>query len=55
MKAAGIVAGVGAGLGVFGWLAFRVGAWVFDTVMGVVCRYRDVGWERREAQERTAA
>jgi hypothetical protein len=53
VKAAGIAAGVGAGLGLFTWVAFQLGAWLFDPVMSVVCRYRDVGWERREAQERT--
>lgn len=36
-----MAAAYGAGLGVFAWLAFRCGAWIFDTGVGAWCRYKD--------------
>lgn len=31
----------GAGVAVFGWLAFKAGAWIFDAGVGAWCRYKD--------------
>lgn len=44
-----MAAAYGAGLGLFGYLAFRAGFWIFDTGVGAWCR-----WQDKRAEEKTA-
>lgn len=41
MRGAGMAAAYGAGSGLALYVAFRIGAWIFDRAVGVWCQVKD--------------